>query len=214
MDERLKARRDWQKAWASALSPQNGPQNGRGPVMRCLHSFVRDKGLDKKDRLASWVIDRIIEATPCQQGGGPLVKVVPPFEGHSKLTQDAYDQVALWLEPSTAWRPCHARPRFCHLYRAPNCPHPSLTPNPNPSPPQVPGPSRIPPLQAVDSPTAAGRWFTPRTGWPTDVEYAGGRPDNLMKTAAEAEGDFFLPPEQALGELRGPLRLQPGNRIE
>ena len=54
---------------------------------------------------------------------------------------------------------------------------------------------------AVEAPTKEGWWFTPSTGWPKDVVYAGGRPADLMPTKEMAEPGFFLP-DDALGELR------------
>ena len=54
---------------------------------------------------------------------------------------------------------------------------------------------------AVEAPTKEGWWFTPKTGWPKDVVYAGGRPADLMPTEEMAEPGFFLP-DDALGELR------------
>ena len=53
----------------------------------------------------------------------------------------------------------------------------------------------------VEAPTEEGRWFTPKTGWPKDVDYAGGCPSDLMPTVEMAEPGFFLP-DDALGELR------------
>jgi hypothetical protein len=54
----------------------------------------------------------------------------------------------------------------------------------------------------VRAPTSPERWFTPRTGWPTAVTYAGGRPENLMPTPPNIPTEFFNPPEFAVGELR------------
>ena len=54
---------------------------------------------------------------------------------------------------------------------------------------------------AVEAPTGEGWWFTPKTGWPKDIDYAGGCPSDLMPTEEMAEPGFFLP-DDALGELR------------
>ena len=58
---------------------------------------------------------------------------------------------------------------------------------------------------AVEAPTEEKLWFTPKTGWPKNVNYAGGRPADLMPTIEPpdmAEPGFFLPDNNALGELR------------
>ena len=55
---------------------------------------------------------------------------------------------------------------------------------------------------AVDAPTPPGRWFTPRDGWPQDVEFAGGTPLDLMPRASAVDDDFYVPERDALGELR------------
>ena len=71
--------------------------------------------------------------------------------------------------------------------------------------PPYQGRSKIPKDEftaAVEASTEDGWWFTPRTGWPKSVDYAGGRPTDLMPTAEMAEPGFYLPDSEALGELR------------
>ena len=57
---------------------------------------------------------------------------------------------------------------------------------------------------AVDEETPESRWFTPASGWvaaSTGRPFAGGKPPQLMPTATEAP-ELFMPPDEALGELR------------
>ena len=54
----------------------------------------------------------------------------------------------------------------------------------------------------VQQPTPAHRWWTPTSGWPRSVKYAGGCPRDLMPTAPHLPDDFFIPEQHAIGELK------------